>query len=1069
MAHRGPMREVFGILCMAVLIRKSAKKTVPPATTVYIETVTAVDDYFSAPNITVIAPTSLPPAGYLPSILSFLLLALSVLGNELLDSIFLLALHNVLLPLLRIARRWSVAIITSSWRRVRGRVTGGEATGNTYPLTDDKVNESSPSLPSQTTTASATSDGPANAHEVDKASQSAVQQAITGLSDEDGVWSNDEDSDPSSAKIFDNPPMPSTGNQVFAAFREQLGRKDKRINNKLIRQKRALAASQPHRENMQLRQKAIENTKLSTANKRLERQVLSLEMEQQSANKRLERQVLSLEMEQQSSVQEARNVERAAARQREKRLVEEKDAANNRASNAISQASYDSLKTSFNKLRDQFKEAQEGKKAAEDELRAERAKTETLSQQESESTATGTTVPGEDNTRSPEKEALARDEAVRDAEARVQEARTSAQDAEAKAKEADTKFQQAEAKAQEAETKVQEAEAKVQEVETQVQEAETKLQEANTRFQEAEAKAHESETRIESAINRAQDAELKVKVAEGRIITVQQESDHSKHQLEEKLQRAEEALEKAGNEAEGPSNQELYQQGYQAAVSACQAEAQDVVHREVSAAVTRRNAEVLAQFNTEVERAVTREKEPLLAELNAANERATTAESRANSADASLKEAQSSYDSIQEKASEEWKRAEEMRTIATDEYNRAEKAEEEVSKYKQGKANMHIQIRGHLDEISRLKRLIPANAALMAAEMDSATRDRQRAQALMEEITARSYDWETKQVLKKLLGANDKIIELECMLKDPKTQSNQIEFLKVLLDATIDQNQYMNLHLPMRQVIVKQCRAVNGRLDDLKTIINKSQRPKTEELLFEIYKVRGDEEACYDDDDPEPEPSSDEDEDEYVTSPGAQQSASRRLNMPTSRRARPATVPQVAETPLPVDARVQNDLKRKGFPNDEQERSIDPAYLDPQLTVMAPGPVQPLVPVQPPAPVQHDASPNPFAPTATPSQLEQALEFKPTRTPGPRQTSQLTASERQQRQRHVPNPESEATSSAPEAAAPPSIPGPTNFSFSMPKNIASGIRPHVHKYTRLSGMTNIVRSRRQSSASDAEP
>ena len=1053
MAHRGPLREVFGILCMAVLIRKTTKKDVPPATTVYIETVTAVDDYFSAPNITVIAPTSLPPAGYLPSILSFLLLALSVLGNELLDSIFFLALHNVLLPLLRIGRRWSVAIITSSWRRVRGRVTGGKATGNTYPLTDDKVNESSPSLPSQTTTASATSDGPANAHEVDKSSQSAVQQTIKGLSDENGVWSNDEDLDPSSAKIFDNAPMPSTRSQVFAAFREQLGRKDKRINNKLIRQKRALAASQPHRENMQLRQKAIENTKLSTANKRLERQVLSLEMEQQSANKRLERQVLSLEMEQQSSVQEARNVERAAARQREKRLVEEKDAANNRASNAISQASYDSLKTSFNKLRDQFKEAQEGKKAAEDELRAERAKTETLSQQESESTATGTAVPSEDNTRSLEKEALARDEAVRDAEASAQEARTKAQDAEAKAKEADTKFQQAEAKAQE-------AEAKVQEVETQVQEAETKLQEANTKFQEAEVKAQESETRIESAINRAQDAELKAKVAEGRIITVQQESDDSKHQLEEKLQRAEEALEKAGNEAEGPSNQELYQQGYQAAVSACQAEAQDVIDREVSAAVTRRNAEVLAQFNTEVASAVTREKEPLLAELNAANERATTAESRANSADASLKEAQSSYDSIQEKASEEWKRAEEMRTIATDEYNRAEKAEEEVSKYKQGKANMHIQIRGHLDEISRLKRLIPANAALMAAEMDSATRDRQRAQALMEEITARSYDWETKQVLKKLLGANDKIIELECMLKDPKTQSNQIEFLKVLLDATIDQNQYMNLHLPMRQVIVKQCRAVNGRLDDLKTIINKSQRPKTEELLFEIYKVRGDEEACYDDDDPEPEPSSDEDEDEYVTSPGAQESAPRRLNLPTSRRARPATVPQVAETPLPVDARVQNDLKRKGFPNDEQERSIDPVYLDPQLTAMAPGPVQP------PAPVQHYASPNPFAPTATPSQLEQAFEFKPTGTTGPRQKPQLTASERQ---RYVPNPESEATSSAQETAAPPSIPGATNFSFSMPKNIASGIRPHVHKYTRLSGMTNIVRSRRQSSASDAEP
>ena len=40
----------------------------------------------------------------------------------------------------------------------------------------------------------------------------------------------------------------------------------------------------------------------------------------------------------------------------------------------------------------------------------------------------------------------------------------------------------------------------------------------------------------------------------------------------------------------------------------------------------------------------------------------------------------------------------------------------------------------------------------------------------------------------------------------------------------------------MRQVIVKQCRAVNARLNELKTIINKSERPKKEELLFESYK-----------------------------------------------------------------------------------------------------------------------------------------------------------------------------------------------------------------------------------------
>ena len=162
-------------------------------------------------------------------------------------------------------------------------------------------------------------------------------------------------------------------------------------------------------------------------------------------------------------------------------------------------------------------------------------------------------------------------------------------------------------------------------------------------------------------------------------------------------------------------------------------------------------------------------------------------------------------------------------------------------------------MQGYLDDISRLKKLIPVNAALALTELESATRDRQRAQALLEESAVRSYDWDTKQVLKKLLQANDRIIKLECILKDPDTQSNQTDFLKMLQNAEVDQDQYMSLNLSMRQVLVKQCRAVNVRLNDLRTIIKSSERPRKEELLSEIYQVRGDEEAFYDEDDPEPE------------------------------------------------------------------------------------------------------------------------------------------------------------------------------------------------------------------------
>ena len=54
----------------------------------------------------------------------------------------------------------------------------------------------------------------------------------------------------------------------------------------------------------------------------------------------------------------------------------------------------------------------------------------------------------------------------------------------------------------------------------------------------------------------------------------------------------------------------------------------------------------------------------------------------------------------------------------------------------------------------------------MAAEVDSTTRDRHSAQASIEEYRVRSYDWETKQVLKKLLNASTKVIKFERMLKD---------------------------------------------------------------------------------------------------------------------------------------------------------------------------------------------------------------------------------------------------------------------------------------------------------------
>ena len=69
------------------------------------------------------------------------------------------------------------------------------------------------------------------------------------------------------------------------------------------------------------------------------------------------------------------------------------------------------------------------------------------------------------------------------------------------------------------------------------------------------------------------------------------------------------------------------------------------------------------------------------------------------------------------------------------------------------KASQDVRIRSFLDDISRLRRLIPLSAASMAAEVDLTT---QRAQAITEEFSVRNYDGETEQVLKQLLNPSTK-------------------------------------------------------------------------------------------------------------------------------------------------------------------------------------------------------------------------------------------------------------------------------------------------------------------------
>lgn len=143
-------------------------------------------------------------------------------------------------------------------------------------------------------------------------------------------------------------------------------------------------------------------------------------------------------------------------------------------------------------------------------------------------------------------------------------------------------------------------------------------------------------------------------------------------------------------------------------------------------------------------------------------QRATRAEARANNVESVLTEAQKSWDEMQATATSEWSRANreegranEAKGKALAEYNRAQAAEEEVRKYKEGKADQDHRIKDYIAKIGTYRSQTPTKAELMVAELEHTMGERMRANAVIDEFCHRSYDHDTRVVVKQLVSAND--------------------------------------------------------------------------------------------------------------------------------------------------------------------------------------------------------------------------------------------------------------------------------------------------------------------------
>lgn len=506
----------------------------------------------------------------------------------------------------------------------------------------------------------------------------------------------------------------------------------------------------------------------------------------------------------------------------------------------------------------------------------------------------------------------------------------------------------------------------------------------------------------------------------------------------------------------------------------------------------------------------------------AATQRADRAQRRLDNPGKEMQKARDWATTSYEGAKEQYERAQA-------EKKRADAAEVEVGKYKAGKKSQDGRIRSLHDEVAALKKAGLQPSVLQTAEVQATKNDFKRAEALICEYCNQCYEFATRQVVVRLCKANDKIVALKRLLQKPATWPSQLQCLRLLLDAEVEKQAYEGLFNPdKRQVLIRQCAAVNAKLMVLKDMINGEGGPNKAELLGEIFKPRGDEEAWWNMEPEEsPPPSSDEDasdEDEAddrgdggndgsEPSPGAFPRA-----LPTGPRPRPGA-PKKAEgqdSPMPSDPNSNNPLKRKGNDDDmepegsskrhdasgmgmrpiggpsAQQGSSSPGANDEQSETKAESqddvpsserigeaaaPQQqsndqtdfsPQLPGSPSFPIQHVSPVNAAFSSLDLSHTEHALHSKPTKIPGPKSTAYSTTSNGLETLPVRQYTDTKAAS-AQEAATPSSSITPTVFSFSAPKDIASGILPHVRTYTRLSGTTNTVLSRGQTNASTAIP
>ena len=980
MSHRGPLREIFGIICLSLNFKETDRNR-PPVTHYLMDVIEPTN------NITIPSPlpTRPPTTNILLLILSFLAPALSIIAEEVLYLFILWILTNGRFP--------NIGAVTNFLASLVVRQAPDGAAG-----------------------------------------QNTRQPTPSEAEDDEDEWFDAQEPLPSSDKGPDNTPPSPVETQLLADLRAESAQKDARIAS-LIK----------------------------------------------NANSKGD-EIADLHTRQLSSVYEVDRI-KEAAESKEKTLRERAIAAEREVRLAVMPWQHDIARNQLEEAAVELRKVNGEKEVAvgaqerlTNDLRAEKARIQELQselaatqQPESLSTTTKAELQiANENIANLERQASTGIEGVRDAER----------------------------KAQVAERNAAESATMVSQLEQELREARNEAEELRKSNEQAEENA--------AAIEEA----LKKKSGKAPVNGGSEEQIAEIESLRAKLADANKQVSDRDQQDADRREAEprIFQQGYEEAVEVCKVEARELVSRareQEANEATQRTTDALAQQQEAMKKEILEKWNAWEGELKAEceglvkkaqNEAIQVTEAGQvewNRAEGEKKRAQEELgraEGEKRRAEEEWgraegqkKRAEDAEANAAAEASRAQMAEAEIEKYKNGRDSQTARIGNLNDEIKSLRAQVATatpnslQQEVKAKALTASQHDLQRARNLIGELVNRHYDSDSRLVLTQLIGANAKIAELRSVVTKSSTKPDQRHYLTILQHAEVDRSStvYLALEHQYRHVLVKQCEAANGKLVALKEVIKLHDQPERREVLEEIFKVRGDELVEWNDLEAAESEESDEDEDENSAAGTPEPGPQPRKLRPVHGR-RPA--PKTGGKDAPTSGNSKQGSSCAEF-DDDQNEAEPKSQSDPPSSERigeATAPEQQSndqIDFSPQMPGSSSLSSHSFTPmnstftpidpphwSGLPSHSEHAFHSKHTKIPGPKPKAYQTPSQRQQRLAARQD-EDKETASTEEATIASSAEGSTGFTFSAPKDVASGILPHVRKYTRLSGKTNTILSR----------